>query len=101
MKSPIDSRRLLAPVCIRDFEPDSYRQYVKDLYKPYKSSKAKAVPQTVNISRNKKGSIVFRIRRVERFLLKDEAIKAAKALEMKLVDFEQLCMERKIPIKEQ
>jgi hypothetical protein len=101
MKLKRDFRKLLSPKPFTDFSAAEYRQYCRDLYKKYIGSKTKIPPKTVLINRNKKGSIVFRIRRDEKYLTTEEALIAAKQLEMDLADFEQLCMDRKIPIKEE
>ena len=76
-----------------------WETYVKSLYKKYRSPSSKAAPKTVLITKNKKGSVIFRIRRDEKYLLEDELKQAAKELKMKWTELHQLALDRKIKVR--
>jgi hypothetical protein len=98
---PFDKNPLLSP-SIWVFGPTDWRAFVVSLYdetKGKKGKKTKKIPVPAACSRNKKGSIIFKIRRDPKYVTTAEIKQFSAQLELATDEIEKLLTKRKIVIE--
>lgn len=98
---PFDRIPLLAPP-FSGHTPESWRTYVEGLYDETagkKGRKKKATPKPFTVSRNKKGSIIFRVKRDPKWVLESELEDAGNILGLEPKEVRLLVEKRKIEIR--